>query len=257
MAGVAPSTPPVAAATQAPPQPASAAQENLFWQSIMNSTNAAEFEAYLEQFPSGVFRALAQARLAALRSVAADPPAEAGTRVAGAGAPAPGSRAARVRVSGAAAPAFGGAAGGDVRRRRGEVFRDCVECPEMVVLPGGNLAMGRYEVTVAEYRAFASATGGRWERLPFWRFVARSRLSADGTASCDVRELGRRAGVCVVAEPDDGQDLSVADRGGMGARCGGVSARMRDRTDGESGNVSGRFLRFERGRRVGHGGESD
>ena len=30
----------------------------------------------------------------------------------------------------------------------------------MVVLPGGNLAMGRYEVTVGEYRAFASAKGG-------------------------------------------------------------------------------------------------
>ena len=42
----------------------------------------------------------------------------------------------------------------------GEVFRDCPECPGMVVLPGGNLAMGRYEVTVGEYRAFASATGG-------------------------------------------------------------------------------------------------
>ena len=41
-----------------------------------------------------------------------------------------------------------------------DVFRDCAECPEMVVLPGGGLAMGRYEVTVGEYRAFASATGG-------------------------------------------------------------------------------------------------
>ncbi len=30
----------------------------------------------------------------------------------------------------------------------------------MVVLPGGSLALGRYEVTVGEYRAFASATGG-------------------------------------------------------------------------------------------------
>ena len=29
----------------------------------------------------------------------------------------------------------------------------------MVVLPGGGLALGRYEVTVAEYRTFASATG--------------------------------------------------------------------------------------------------
>ena len=44
--------------------------------------------------------------------------------------------------------------------RPGEVFRDCAECPEMVVLAGGNLAMGRYEVTVGEYRAFASAPGG-------------------------------------------------------------------------------------------------
>ena len=30
----------------------------------------------------------------------------------------------------------------------------------MVVLPGGGLALGQYEVTVGEYRAFASATGG-------------------------------------------------------------------------------------------------
>ena len=28
------------------------------------------------------------------------------------------------------------------------------------MLSGGNLAMGRYEVTVGEYREFASATGG-------------------------------------------------------------------------------------------------
>ena len=41
----------------------------------------------------------------------------------------------------------------------GGVFRNCEVCPEMVVLPGGGLALGRYEVTVAEYRAFASATG--------------------------------------------------------------------------------------------------
>ena len=42
----------------------------------------------------------------------------------------------------------------------GGAFRDCEECPEMVVLPGGRLALGRYEVTVGEYRAFATATGG-------------------------------------------------------------------------------------------------
>ena len=110
-----------------------AEQETVFWQSIVNSTDPADFEAYLEEFPNGVFRRLAQNRLSALRAASND-----------------------AAVSGAAAAA---AAGVDAPRRPGEVFRDCAECPEMVVLPGG-LAMGRYEVTVGEYRAFASATGG-------------------------------------------------------------------------------------------------
>ena len=48
------------------PVTASPEQENLFWQSIMNSANPADFESYLEQFPNGVFRSLAQNRLKAL-----------------------------------------------------------------------------------------------------------------------------------------------------------------------------------------------
>ena len=42
----------------------------------------------------------------------------------------------------------------------------------MVVLPGGGLALGQYEVTVGEYRAFASATGGGGDDCLFgdsWR----------------------------------------------------------------------------------------
>ena len=39
----------------------------------------------------------------------------------------------------------------------GEVFRDCDVCPEMVVLPEGDVALGRFEVTLAEYRVFAAA----------------------------------------------------------------------------------------------------
>ena len=103
-------------------------QETLFWESIRASTDPADFEAYLELFANGAFSRLARNRLASLRGPAsisrpsADPPR---------------------------------------RRRPGDVFRDCAECPEMVVLPGGGLALGRYEVTVGEYRAFVSATGGR------------------------------------------------------------------------------------------------
>ena len=136
LAAVAPPARPAAAA----PQPASSTgapsaapaatveQETVFGQSIANSTNPAEFETYLAQFPSGVFSALARARLAALQSPAGSSAAASGTRVGGAGSPASGSR-----VSGASAPAFGTAAGGDAPRRPGEVFRDCAECPEMVV----------------------------------------------------------------------------------------------------------------------------
>ena len=132
---------------------ASAELEGLFWQSMMNSTNPAEFEAYLSQFPNGVFRALAAARLAALRSPGGSAPGV-GTGVGGPGSPAT----ARPSV-GASAPVSGLASADDSARRPGDVFRDCDVCPELVVLADGRLALGRYEVTVGEYRAFASATG--------------------------------------------------------------------------------------------------
>ena len=76
-----------------------------------------------------------------------------------------------------------------VRRSAGERFRDCPDCPEMVVIPAGrfqmgcdaedcdddekpvhpvripeDFALGRYEVTVGEFRRFAETTGHRAER---------------------------------------------------------------------------------------------
>ena len=68
---------PVPAAQQ--PSPASSQVEVVFWQSIANSTNPAEFEAYLRRFPNGVFSELAQARLAAL-ALAVEPTAGVGGR---------------------------------------------------------------------------------------------------------------------------------------------------------------------------------
>ena len=58
---------PSPASTPAASPAASAELEGLFCQSIMNSTNPAEFEAYLCRFPNGVFSELAQARVSALR----------------------------------------------------------------------------------------------------------------------------------------------------------------------------------------------
>ena len=216
----APSAPPAA---QQPPPAANAELEALFWQSIVNSSDPADFEAYVEQFPNGVFRRLAENRLAVLRSSTNDPAAAGGRPVGGVGLPASGSR-----VSGAGGAAFGGAAGVDAPRGAGDAFRDCAECPEMVVLAGGGLAMGRYEVTVGEYRAFVSATGGgagggcdalgdgdSWRNLGF----------AQTDRHPGLRELGQRARVCVVAESDDGRDVSVADGVGVGASVVGVARR--------------------------------
>ena len=47
-----------------------AQQETVFWQSIVNSTSRADFEAYLARWPAGVYAPLAQGRLAALEAAA-------------------------------------------------------------------------------------------------------------------------------------------------------------------------------------------
>jgi len=72
-----PAPPPVAEPAPAtPPVTAQADQEVVFWESVRNSTNRAELEAYLARYPNGAFAPLARARLAAL----APPPAAAPER---------------------------------------------------------------------------------------------------------------------------------------------------------------------------------
>ena len=61
------SAPAPAAAAAATP-PAGADREIVFWQSIKDSKNPADFEAYLAQYPKGEFRGLAQNRLSELKT---------------------------------------------------------------------------------------------------------------------------------------------------------------------------------------------
>ena len=175
---------------QAPPPAASETVEVVFWQSIADRTNPADFEAYLAQFPNGVFRVLAQNRLATLRTPAGNAAAAGGPRDGAGGARARGRPVAggAGAFTGGAASGIAGAAGnasaGDARRQPGEVFRDCENCPEMVVVPAGRFRMGcvsgqdcednefpvhevqvrsfalsKYEVLFEEYDRFADATG--------------------------------------------------------------------------------------------------
>ena len=128
------------------PSPPSPGDEDLWWQSALKVDTVEGYLEYERRYPAGRYVVLSRALVAALRS---DPPDPVPTYAAG------------------------------------DVFRDCAACPEMVVIPAGtfmmgspaseagryddegprhqvtlgSFALGRYEVTRAEYAAFVSATG--------------------------------------------------------------------------------------------------
>lgn len=166
-----PAPPAAAAAPPSTPQPS---PEVVFWQSVVDSEDPAAFEAYLAQFPDGLYAGLARMKIAALGA-----PPDAGRAEAGAGtqtaalAPPP--------PPAASPPAPAGPAPGDR-------LRDCPECPELVVVPAGTFmmgsdpadpasfenerprhqvriprpfAVGRTEVTIDQFAAFVAATGHR------------------------------------------------------------------------------------------------
>ncbi len=70
----------VAAPPAGAPAPAAAPdREGMFWDSMRGSSNPADFEAYLQTYPSGAFAALARSRIAALRAPSPAGPAPAST----------------------------------------------------------------------------------------------------------------------------------------------------------------------------------
>lgn len=62
-----------ALATPAAPTPAAPITEDLYWQSIMGSQDAADFDAYLKKYPKGKFSDLAKNRLKAAKDAMAPP----------------------------------------------------------------------------------------------------------------------------------------------------------------------------------------
>jgi predicted Ser/Thr protein kinase len=73
----APAPPAAAEAAPAPSAPSVTApsdQETVFWESVRNSTNRVELEAYLARYPNGTFAPLARTRLAAIAAAAVPAP---------------------------------------------------------------------------------------------------------------------------------------------------------------------------------------
>src|ERR1700694_45772 len=60
-----------------------------FWQTVQNSSDPAEYEAYLQAFPHGTFATLARARMVRLMAGGAGPAAPAAPAAAPGAAPAP------------------------------------------------------------------------------------------------------------------------------------------------------------------------
>ena len=149
-----------AAAPQAPVPQATPEQETVFWQSIADSTNPADFEAYLEQFPNGVFRALAGNRLAELRAPGGDRPASGVPRGGRAGSPTARARTAADRD----APPRAGESrvfdgmefvwipAGEFRMGSTSEEADAVEQPVTQVRISRGFWLGKHEVTQAEWQ---------------------------------------------------------------------------------------------------------
>lgn len=98
-----------------------AAIELEMWQSVKDSKNAADYEEYLKQYPKGRFAGLARNRIKSLTEEHQPAPQKV---VAAPSPPAPPPR--------PVAPSYS----------PGQTFRDCADCPEMVVIPAGRFVMG-------------------------------------------------------------------------------------------------------------------
>ena len=150
-----------AAPVQPTPQPQAAPRQQadiVAWQSIQGSTNAEEIEAFILAFRDSPFAGMARARLKALKKK---------QQVAAVVAPKPSPPPSQAKPTVGVFP-----------KKPGDTFRDCADCPEMVVIPAGSFrmgdlngggqddeqpvhnvaipkpfAVGKYEVTQAEWRS--------------------------------------------------------------------------------------------------------
>jgi hypothetical protein len=167
-----------------PPEPAPAGPDEVAWQRIVASTDPVDFESFARFFPDSVHKTEAEAAATSLRAKAQAKTAA--LEIAPPAMPEPPPPPACEGGLVAAVGNAGVAAASERCLKPKDVFRDCENCPEMVVIPAGGFTMGspenekdrfpdegprhdvriakpfavgKFVVTVGEYASFAKATG--------------------------------------------------------------------------------------------------
>ncbi|KAA0089610.1 formylglycine-generating enzyme family protein [Paraburkholderia sp. T12-10] len=178
------------------PQNTQEQYELTFWDSIKDSRNAGDYEAYLKAYPNGRFVPLAKARIAQLRTGASGTPAApARTPVPPpppasmpASATAPAAHAVAPAAQPAPAPAPKPGASPPIRSSSAvHEIQDCAACPTLIAITPGSFtmgnnkddpsekpahpvriatayALGKYPVTVGQWNACVAA--GACQRVP-------------------------------------------------------------------------------------------
>jgi formylglycine-generating enzyme required for sulfatase activity len=118
--------------------------DRALWESVRDSKNPEEIQAYLSAFPQGLFAGVATARLRSLQGGGSTTPPTAMA--------ASNPNRSNVPAATNSAPAQTNVVSGnnvsDLQQLgAGTAFRDCPDCPEMVVVPPG-----RFEMGLADYR---------------------------------------------------------------------------------------------------------
>jgi formylglycine-generating enzyme required for sulfatase activity len=163
-------------------------KEQEAWESANSSASEESYQGYLDTYPKGRYATLAQGRITKLKNEAAQQAAQQAAQT----------RAQQAKQEREAAAQQAALARAEAEMRPGKVFKDCPDCPELVILPAGSFtmgsskggdespahsvtirqpfALGKTEITRGQFAAFVNATsydagnecyvfeGAKWEK---------------------------------------------------------------------------------------------
>jgi len=122
----------------APSKPPSAYEAAQAWVAVKNSTNAADLEAFIARYGDSVYVDMARARLKVLKTAGQAAPVAPAAPL----APLRSTLAAVVPTAPLPAEALPLTSPQESALKPGDKFKDCAQCPQMVVVPPGQFTMG-------------------------------------------------------------------------------------------------------------------